>query len=134
MDAIPELDEKGLRRFGITTGMAIGAIFGLLLPWLFGFSYPLWPWPVGAILIIWALLSAGSMNRFYVGWMKAALLISKVTTPIVLGIAFFFVFFPVAIIFRLLGKDPMERQLDSDVDTYRHKSEPITPESMEKPF
>ena len=134
MEAIPKLDEKGLRGFGITTGMAVGAIFGLLLPWLFGFDYPLWPWPIAGTLIIWALVHAGSMERFYFGWMRAALLISKVTTPIVLGIAFFLVFFPVAIIFRLLGKDPMERRLDADTRTYRHKSDSISPESMEKPF
>jgi hypothetical protein len=31
---IPALDRNGLRRFGITTGGIIAALFGLFFPWL----------------------------------------------------------------------------------------------------
>lgn len=38
---IPQLDAKGLREFGLTTGAIIIGLFGLVLPLLFGH------WPVG---------------------------------------------------------------------------------------
>jgi hypothetical protein len=134
MEEIPQLDKKGLRKFGITTGIAIAVLFGLLLPWLFDFGRPVWPWVLAGVMALWALVNAESMRGFYTGWMRVALAISKVTTPIVLAIAFFLVFFPVALIFRILGKDPMERRFEASTDSYRHESDPIPPESMEKPF
>lgn len=81
MNAIPDLDKKGLRKFALTTGAAFGLIFGLSLPWLFDLSYPVWPWVLMAILWIWALGSPSSIRPVYEVWMKIALLISKVTTP-----------------------------------------------------
>ena len=41
MNQIPELDQKGLRRFALTTGAALAFIFGMFLPWLFDRWLPL---------------------------------------------------------------------------------------------
>ena len=42
--AIPELDRRGLRSFGLTTGLMVAALFGLALPWLLEHQVPIWPW------------------------------------------------------------------------------------------
>ena len=42
---IPDLDRKGLREFGLTTGAAIVVIFGLFFPWMLELDWPLWPMP-----------------------------------------------------------------------------------------
>ena len=42
---IPELDRAGLRQFGLLMGGFVALVFGLLLPWLFERTLPLWPWP-----------------------------------------------------------------------------------------
>ena len=47
---IPELDAAGLRRFALVTGAILAVLFGVLLPWLFGFGFPLWPWIVAGVL------------------------------------------------------------------------------------
>ena len=49
MHPIPELDRKGLREFGLTTGALIAAIFGLFFPWLLSVHIPLWPWILAVI-------------------------------------------------------------------------------------
>ena len=35
MHAIPELDRKGYREFGLVTGAIVAGLFGLLFPFLF---------------------------------------------------------------------------------------------------
>ena len=40
MHTIPELDRKGLREFGITTGIIVVIIFGLFFPWLLEHAIP----------------------------------------------------------------------------------------------
>ena len=40
---IPELDRKGLREFGLTTGAAVIVIFGLFFPWVLDLAWPIWP-------------------------------------------------------------------------------------------
>ena len=134
LESIQELDVHGLRKFGITTGALIAVLFGVLLPWIWDFGFPLWPWVLFLILALWALISPGSLRPVYRGWMRLGLLISKVTTPIILGIVFYLVFVPVRILFRLFRYDPLKRKFESSSDTYRiNKSdEPVS--SLENPY
>ncbi len=134
MNTIPELDKKGLREFAIVTGGVLAGIFGLFLPWIFERGYPYWPWIVWAVLGGWGLIAPISLRPVYTIWMKFALLLGKVTTPLILGIVFYLVFFPVAMIFRILRKDPMKRRLDENSPTYRVASDEISRDSLEKPF
>jgi len=131
---IPELDSRGLRNFAFTTGGVLAAIFGLLLPWIFDHAYPYWPWIILGILSIWGLLAPRTLRPVYIGWMRFALLLGMITTPIILGIVFYLLFFPVALVFRVLGKDPMHRTFSSDQSTYRVKVDARSPDNLEKPF
>lgn len=134
MHEIAELDVKGLREFGLTTGGIVIVLFGLILPWLFGVDYPLWPWILGSVLGTWALIAPASLDSVYKGWMKFGLLVSKVTTPLVLGIVFYFVFSPVGWVMRLFGYDPMKRELNDDAPSYRKPSQPANKNHVERPF
>ena len=51
------------------------------------------------------------LGRVYRAWMGAALTISKVTTPIVLGAVYFLVITPIGVIMRRLGRNPLRRRL-----------------------
>ena len=131
---IIELDARGLRRFAISTSLAIWVIFGGLLPWLFEFDYPKWPWVVLAVAIIWGLVAPKSLRPVYIGWMKFAFALSKITTPIILGLIFFVVFLPVALIMKVIGRDPMNRNIDPSATTYKKTSEAISADNLERPF
>ncbi|MBK1723206.1 SxtJ family membrane protein [Thiocystis violacea] len=134
MHAIPELDARGLRRFALTTGAIVAALFGLILPWLFDLRFPIWPWPLAAVLMLWGLAAPRSLRPVYRGWMRLGLLMSRVTTPLILTLVFFLVFVPAGLIMRLAGNDPMKRRLSPDAESYREPSQPAAPESMEKPY
>jgi len=150
MHEIPELDKKGLREFGINTGAIIAVLFGLFFPWLFNeitlmstydfwgaiepTTFLRWPWALGGLLAIWGLVAPSSLGPVYNTWMKFGLMMSKIMTPLVMGIVFYLVFAPVGLVMRLFGKDSMARKLDNDVDTYRVESKDNPVSNLEKPF
>jgi O-antigen/teichoic acid export membrane protein len=131
---IPELDDKGLREFGLTTGGAVVVIFGLFFPWLLDLDWPTWPWVVAGSLWSLALIRPSLLRWIYRGWMRFGLLASRVMTPLVLGIVFFGMIAPIALVWRVMRKDPMRRTLDPDQKSYRVRSIKSPPEKLEKPF
>ena len=133
-ETIPKIDLAGLRQFGITTGLAIAVIFGAFFPWLLNADFPLWPWLIFAILATLGIAVPGSLRKVYEVWMKFALLLSKVTTPIILGIVYYLVVVPMGLVMKLLRKDPMAREMSDSITTYRVKSEKTPNDSIERPF
>lgn len=131
---IPELDRKGLREFGLTTGAAVVIIFGLFFPWVLDLDWPLWPWLVAAPFWLLALAYPPWLRGVYRAWMRFGLLASRVMTPLVLGIVFFVMISPMAVVRRLMGKDPMQRTLDPNQKSYRTKSIKSPREKLERPF
>ncbi len=131
---IPHLDNKGLREFGLTTGAIVAGLFGLFFPWLLERSFPLWPWIILGVLAVWALIAPATLNPVYRGWMRFGLLLSRVMTPLVMGILFFLVISPVALVMRLAGRDPMQRRFDPEAASYRVTSAKPPSNKLEKPF
>ena len=131
---IPELDRKGLREFGLTTGAAVVVIFGLFFPWVLDLAWPAWPWIIATLLWLPALVQPLWLRRIYRAWMRFGLLASRVMTPLVLGIVFFVMISPMALVRRLMGKDPMQRTLDPSRESYRVQSTKNPKENLERPF
>ena len=131
---IPELDRTGLREFGLTTGAAIVIIFGLFFPWILELNWPVWPWVIAAPLWLLALVRPLWLRWIYRAWMRFGLLASRVMTPLVLGIVFFVMISPMAMVRRLMGKDPMHRALDRNRKSYRVQSTKSPKEKLERPF
>jgi hypothetical protein len=131
---IPELDRKGLRQFGLTTGAAVVVIFGMFFPWLLDLSWPLWPWAIAAPLWLLGLVQPSWLRWIYRAWMRFGLLASRVMTPLVLGIVFFVMISPMAMIRRLMGKDALRKNLDPSQESYRVKSAKSPKEKLERPF
>jgi hypothetical protein len=131
---IPELDRKGLREFGLVTGGIVAALFGVFFPWVLERAYPLWPWAILAVLGTWALIAPSSLQPVYRGWMRLGLLLSKVTTPIVMGAIFFVIIVPVGLIMRIGKRDPMRRAFEPGATSYRIPSEHPPKNNLERPF
>src|SRR6266853_1258918 len=91
---IPVLDRKGLREFGLITGGILAGLFGLFFPWALGRPSPHWPWAV-------------------------ALLLSRITTPVIMSLVFFVIITPIALIMRLMGRDSMAQMLYPNAKSYR---------------
>lgn len=132
--SIPELDANGLRKFAFSTAAMIVVLFALLIPFVLGFSFPLWPWIGAAVLAVWGAVAPATINPVYKVWMRFGLIMSRITTPIILGLVFFLVFTPIALVMRLFGRDALQIKKDSAVSTYRVASSNPPKQKMEKPF
>jgi len=131
---IPELDRKGLREFGLVTGAAVVAIFGLFFPWMLELDWPVWPWVIATPLWLMALVHPSGLRGPYRAWMRFGLLASRVTTPLLLGIVFFIMITPMAMVRRLMGKDALRMELDPNQDSYRVRSTRSPTKKLERPF
>jgi hypothetical protein len=130
---IKELDAKGLREFALTTGGIVAVLFGLFFPWLLERPTPRWPWVITAVLVAWGLVAPTSLRPVYRGWMKFGLVMSKITTPIIMGAVFFLVLTPMGFVRRLVGKDSLSRAFDRS-ESYRVPSRKAPAKNLEKPF
>lgn len=127
-------DKKELRNFAFITGGLTPGIFGLLLPWLFERNFPLWPWIVGGVLIVWALVLPMSLRPVYRVWMTIGLCLGWINSRIILSIMFYLIILPTGLIMRLFGNDPMARTRNREQKSYRVKSDIPDKKHVEKPY
>jgi len=133
-------DTRTLREFGLVFAGGLIVFFGLLIPWIFDKPWvwqeagARWPWIAAAAFAGTGLILPQLLKPVYLGWMKLGHALGWINTRIILGILFFILFAPVGLLFRLLGKDPMARQLDKAASTYRIASDKPPRERLERPF
>ncbi len=97
------------RKFGLTVGLALVGV-GLLLLWRGRITRAEVVLGVGGTLVIAALLVPTWLGPIERAWMGLAHLISKVTTPIFMGIVYFIVIAPIGLVRRLAGASPITRR------------------------
>ena len=100
------------RRFGLTVGGAFLVLAGLLW-WRDRPTGTLLAGVLGVMLGLGGLLVPGSLGPVYRAWMRLALAISKVTTPIFLGIVYFVVLTPIGLLRRALGHRALDHELQN---------------------
>ena len=127
--------ERHLRGFGTACVVAFGAL-GAWVMWrhsIFGMSLgpdasqrvALALWGVALVCGVLRWAAPTWLRPLYVGLMAASLPIGLVMSHVVVGIVFFGVVTPIALLFRLTGRDPMQRKLDREASTYWTRRSPI---------
>src|SRR5258708_38116065 len=94
---------------------------------LFGAFYHPWMIAVGAALAIVTMTRAHWLAPLKHAWMKFGELLNHVVGPIVMGVIFFAVFTPVAIVMRLAKRDVLDRSYDSAAPSYWKRRDPPRP-------
>ena len=67
-------------------------------------------------------------------WMRFGLLLGMIVSPIVLGIIFFGLFTPIAILMRLSGRDELRLKFNQKASHWILRGEPIKSESFKHQF
>ena len=83
---------------GVTWWRGHGAVAGLLAT-------------LGGVLSVAGILIPSRLGPVYRAWMVLALTISKVTTPVFLGVVYFLVVTPIGLAMRLFRRNPLTRKL-----------------------
>jgi uncharacterized membrane protein YhaH (DUF805 family) len=119
-------------------GLVIAAVFLLvaLNPLRHGHTPRWWALAVSGVFALAALVKPILLARVNWLWMKLGILLGKIVSPIALGILFYGVLTPLAIVIRLTGKDPLRLRLDPRADSYWIVRKPPgpPPDSMTNQF
>ena len=107
------MSAKEGRKFGFTLGMAF-IVFGGIAFWRGHETVSIVLWVVGGSLLLAGLLLPARLGPVQRGWMGMAHAISKVTTPIFMGIMYFVVFAPMGAVMRLFGHNSLTTHHGSD--------------------
>jgi hypothetical protein len=94
------------RKFAFPVGTAF-LLLGALVLWRDKTTLATVFFSLTGFLYLAGLVAPSRLGPIYRGWMGFALLLSKVTTPIFMGITFFLVIGPVGLIMRLMGRNPI---------------------------
>jgi len=99
------------RKFGLTVGTAF-AILAALSFWRGRHAVPLVLGLAAIALVLSALAAPTALEPVERGWMKLARAISRVTTPIFMGIVYFALLTPIGFIRRTFGRNPLVHETD----------------------
>jgi Saxitoxin biosynthesis operon protein SxtJ len=106
-DAVPaRLTSVEGRKFGLTVGVAF-LVVAMLVLWRGHPAVATGLGLLGASLSVAALTIPQRLGPVQRGWMAMATAISKVTTPIVMGVVYFLVLTPTGLLRRALGWNPL---------------------------
>ena len=97
------------RKFGLTVGTAFLILTGLLL-WRGRTTPGTVMGSLGTILVLAAFVMPKALGPVERAWMRMALIVSKVTTPVLMGIVYFLVVAPIGLVMRIVRGNPMEHR------------------------
>jgi hypothetical protein len=121
------------RAFGLVMAAACG-VFGLA-PLRHGNGPRLPLLIAAAVLAGIALAAPWTLRPLNRAWTRFGMMLQRVTTPLLLGIVFFAVITPMAVVMRMRGRDPLRRRADPAARTYWIDRPPPAPaESLRRQF
>lgn len=118
-----------LKRFGVTLGIAFGALGGVFL--LRGKSF--YPYFLGlsAAFFLFGLLLPAALGPVQKLWMTLATALGWFMTRAILSVLFFAVVTPVGLIARLVGRDPLSLKFKDGADSYWIPKQKTTPKKSD---
>jgi len=121
------------RKFGLTVGLAF-VVLGSIAYWRGKHRTSTVFLALGGLLIVAALVVPTALGPVERGWMALAHAISKVTTPIFMGVVFFLVMTPIGFIRRMFGS-PIIRSGERTASRWEaHTPADALGERMERQF
>jgi len=96
------------RKFGLTVGAAFLVIAGVMW-WRDRHLAALILVGMGGLLILAGLSIPASLGPVYRAWMGLGVRLSKLTTPIFMGVMYFVILFPIGLLRRVFAGNPLVR-------------------------
>jgi hypothetical protein len=121
------------RSFGLVIAAAIAIISALPL-WR-GEAPHYWGLALALAFAAAAVVAPAKLRPLNRLWYKLGLALHKITNPLIMGVLFFGVILPIAILFRLRRLDPLKLSFDKNATTYwTMRDTPEAASDMSKQF
>lgn len=109
------------RKFGLTVGIAF-LVLASISRWRGHDVAPLILATVGGALVLTGIVLPQILGPVYRWWMALARVLSKVTTPIFMGLVYFLVLTPIGVLRRIFGKTPIQTTASNGSYWSQHQS------------
>jgi hypothetical protein len=95
-----------------------------------------WAFPVAGLFLIVGILKPVWLRPLNKYWTKLGLLMGRIVSPVITAALFYAVVTPTALLFRILGKDPLRLSRDPEARSYWIERQPPgpAPETMANQF
>jgi len=101
------ITNKILREFGFLISFIFPILIGWILPALGGHAFRFWTLWISLPALILALFRPGLLFYPYKAWMKLGYILGWINSRIILGMVFFIVLQPIALLMKVFGHDPL---------------------------
>ena len=110
------------RSFGIVFFVVFLLI--ALYPLTYNGEIRIWSSIISLIFLFLGLLNSKILAPLNKLWFKFGILLGKIISPIIMGIIFFFVVTPIALLMRLIGKDVLNLKYNKNKSYWIEKNGP----------
>jgi len=110
---------RQLRVFGVS-GLVASILAALILHFVWGVA-AFWAWLVlaaGAAIFLCSLISPAATRILFIGLSLIAMPIGIVVSFTLLGAFYFLLLMPLAIVFKLIGRDSLHRRYEPSAESY----------------
>ncbi len=125
--------DRTLAWFGLGATAVTVILPGLMIPWLNGSGYPLWPWILALLVAAIAAAKPGWLRLPNRGWSIVSHHLRRLNQWLLLALLYFLVISPAALIQRLTGRDPLQHKGGPMRYDRRGEIEQLT-KQMRRPF
>ena len=127
-------ENKQLRNFGLLFAGMLILVFGFTLPYLFAYSHPSWPFYIAGAFTILSLTAPQLLVFIRTPWMKIALILGKINGFIILGLVFYGMITPYAIVLKMFKRVPLKTKYTKIEDSYFTETDVRDKSHMETPY
>jgi len=121
------------RKFGLTVGTAFG-VLALLLWWRDHLLARNVTAGLGAALVGAAALAPRWLAPIERGWMAVAHVLSRIMTPLLMGLVYYLSVVPIGFVMRILGKNPLKHSSDGSSFWIDRRATKDTRSDLERQF
>ena len=93
-------------------------------PLIDGDKFRLWSLIISIIFLLLGLANSKLLNPFNKLWFKFGIFLSRIISPLVMGVIFFLVVTPIGLVMRLINKDILNLKFNNNSSYWIKKTEP----------
>ena len=123
IDFNPQPTKRQLRQFGVTCVFALPTIMWV---WTQSTMAAIWAGGIGVLLCSLGLVLPQLLKPVFAGLMMITMPIGMVVGELALMLIYFGLFLPMAILFRLIGRDSLQRRSAHNEKTFWQKRIPVS--------